>query len=63
MVSWCSSSDSSQNPEMTSVDIAQSVGLKLVDRFDLLLSSQQGDFKSEPIFIFKKWFTILIIKQ
>ena len=38
-----------QTFEKDTVDIAQSVGLKLVDRFDLLLSSQQGDFKSELI--------------
>ena len=36
------------------VDIAESVGFKLVDTFDLILSSQQSDSKSEPIFIFKK---------
>ena len=34
--------------------IAEEVGFKLVDTFDLRLSSQQADFKSEPIFIFKK---------
>ena len=40
--------------ESDTVDIAKSVGFKLVDTFDLILSSQQDDFKSEPIFIFKK---------
>ena len=34
--------------------IAEQVGFKLVDTFDLRLSSQQAEFKSEPIFIFKK---------
>ena len=34
--------------------IAKEVGFKLVDTFDLRLSSQQAEFKSEPIFIFKK---------
>ena len=34
--------------------IAKEVGFKLVDTFDLRLSSQQSEFKSEPIFIFKK---------
>ena len=40
--------------EKDTVDIAESVGFKLVDTFDLILSSQQSDQKSEPIFIFKK---------
>jgi len=40
--------------EKDTVNIAKSVGFKLVDTFDLVLSSQQGEFKSEPIFIFKK---------
>ena len=34
--------------------IAEEVGFKLVDTFDLRLSSQQAEYKSEPIFIFKK---------
>ena len=42
------------NFEKDTVDIAESVGFKLVDTFDLILSSQQSDQKSEPIFIFKK---------
>ncbi len=40
--------------EKDTVDIAKQVGFKLVDTFHLQLSSQQTDFKSEPIFIFKK---------
>ena len=43
-----------QTFEKDTVDIAESVGFKLVDTFDLILSSQQSDSKSEPIFIFKK---------
>jgi len=43
-----------QSFEKDTVDIAESVGFKLVDTFDLILSSQQSDSKSEPIFIFKK---------
>ena len=34
--------------------IAEEVGFNLVDTFDLRLSSQQAEYKSEPIFIFKK---------
>ena len=34
--------------------IAKEVGFKLVDTFDLRLSSQANDYKAEPIFIFKK---------
>ena len=49
--------------EKDTVNIAKSVGFKLVDTFDLVLSSQQGEFKSEPIFIFKKWNTNYQIKQ
>jgi len=33
---------------------AKKVGFKLVDTFDLRLSSQANDYKAEPIFIFKK---------
>jgi hypothetical protein len=40
--------------EKDTIDIAESVGFKLVDTFDLVLSSQQSDSKYEPIFIFKK---------
>ncbi len=40
--------------EKDTKQIAQEVGFKFVDTFDLRLSSQQADFKSEPIFIFKK---------
>ena len=40
--------------EEDTVAIAESVGFKLVDTFDYVLSSQQSDSKSEPIFIFKK---------
>ncbi len=43
-----------QSFEKDTVDIAESVGFKLVDTFDYILSSQQSDSKSEPIFIFKK---------
>ena len=42
------------NIEKDTKDIAESVGFKLVDTFDLIMSSQQADSKSEPIFIFKK---------
>ena len=40
--------------EEDTVAIAESVGFKLVDTFDYVLSSQQSDSKSEPIYIFKK---------
>ena len=40
--------------EKDTKEIAQEVGFKFVDTFDLRLSSQQADFKSEPIFIFRK---------
>ena len=40
--------------EQDTVDIAMSVGFKLVDTFYLVLPSQQQDSKDEPIFIFKK---------
>ena len=43
-----------ENMKKDTVDIAESVGFKLVDTFDLILSSQQSDSKDEPIFIFKK---------
>ena len=43
-----------QSFEKDTVDIAESVGFKLVDTFDYILSSQQSDSKSEPIFVFKK---------
>ena len=34
--------------------IAKEMGFKHVDTFDYRLSSQQADYKSEPMFIFKK---------
>ena len=40
--------------EKDTKQIASEVGFKLVDTFDLRLSSQSNDYKSEPIFIFKK---------
>ena len=40
--------------EKDTKQIASEVGFKLVDTFDLRLSSQVNDYKSEPIFIFKK---------
>jgi len=40
--------------EKDTKQIAKEVGFKLVDTFDLRLSSQQDEYKSEPIFIFKK---------
>ena len=40
--------------ENDTIDIAESIGFKLVDTFDLVLSSQQKESKTEPIFIFKK---------
>jgi len=43
-----------QTFEKDTLQIAKEVGFKFVDQFDLRLSSQQDEFKSEPIFIFKK---------
>ena len=40
--------------EKDTKQIASEVGFKLVDTFDLRLSSQANDYKAEPIFIFKK---------
>ena len=40
--------------EKDTKQIASEVGFKLVDTFDLRLSSQSNDYKAEPIFIFKK---------
>ena len=40
--------------EEDTIALAESVGFKLVDTFDYVLSSQQSDSKFEPIFIFKK---------
>jgi hypothetical protein len=40
--------------EKDTKQIAKEVGFKLVDTFYLQLSSQQSDFKDEPIFIFRK---------
>ena len=40
--------------EKDTKQIAKEVGFKHVDTFDYRLSSQQADFKSEPMFVFKK---------
>ena len=40
--------------EADTKQIAKEVGFKHVDTFDYRLSSQQADYKSEPMFIFKK---------
>ena len=40
--------------EKDTKQFAKDVGFKLVDTFNLQLSSQQDDFKDEPIFIFRK---------
>ena len=40
--------------EEDTIALAESVGFKLVDTFDYVLSSQQSDSKFEPIYIFKK---------
>lgn len=43
-----------QSLENDTKSVAEEVGLKLVDTWKLQLSSQQEEFKTEPIFIFKK---------
>ena len=40
--------------EYDTVKLAKEEGFKLVDTFDLVLSSQHDSYKTEPIFIFKK---------
>jgi len=43
-----------QTFERDTVTISEELGFKLVDRFDYALGSQQDNFKTEPMFIFKK---------
>jgi hypothetical protein len=40
--------------EKDTVSISQSIGFKLVDQFYYQLGSQQDNFKTEPMFVFKK---------
>ena len=40
--------------ERDTIEIAEEIGFKYLDRFDYALGSQHDNFKTEPIFIFKK---------